>query len=157
MMLQLCYASERIESEQELLQELSDILATARNFNQQHQFHGVLYYSHGKFFQCLEGQTEIVESLFQRISRDARHHNVLRFEDAIVEQSHFSEWSMKYVHKHSEISSLFSRLGFKQFEPHALQQSGISEFLKVLYRLEENQASLASPKGYKQRGYVPYF
>lgn len=157
MMLQLCYASERIESEQELLQELSDILATARNFNQQHQIHGVLYYSHGKFFQCLEGQTEIVESLFLRISRDARHHNVLRFEDAIVEQSHFSEWSMKYVHKHSEISSLFSRLGFKQFEPHALQQSGISEFLKVLYRLEENQASLASPKGYKQRGYVPYF
>ncbi|MFV5405743.1 BLUF domain-containing protein [Acinetobacter sp. SFA] len=157
MMLQLCYASERIESEQELLQELSDILATARNFNQQHQIHGVLYYSHGKFFQCLEGQTEIVESLFLRISRDARHHNVLRFEDAFVEQSHFSEWSMKYVHKHSEISSLFSRLGFKQFEPHALQQSGISEFLKVLYRLEENQASLASPKGYKQRGYVPYF
>ncbi|OAL81108.1 blue light sensor protein [Acinetobacter sp. SFA] len=156
-MLQLCYASERIESEQELLQELSDILATARNFNQQHQIHGVLYYSHGKFFQCLEGQTEIVESLFLRISRDARHHNVLRFEDAFVEQSHFSEWSMKYVHKHSEISSLFSRLGFKQFEPHALQQSGISEFLKVLYRLEENQASLASPKGYKQRGYVPYF
>lgn len=157
MMLQLCYASERIESEQELLQELSDILATARNFNQQHQIHGVLYYSHGKFFQCLEGQTEIVESLFLRISRDARHHNVLHFEDAFVEQSHFSEWSMKYVHKHSEISSLFSRLGFKQFEPHALQQSGISEFLKVLYRLEENQASLASPKGYKQRGYVPYF
>ncbi len=32
MMLQLCYASERIESEQELLQDLSDILATARKF-----------------------------------------------------------------------------------------------------------------------------
>lgn len=40
MMLQLCYASERIESEQELLQDLSDILATARKFNLQHQIHG---------------------------------------------------------------------------------------------------------------------
>ncbi|WP_216937871.1 MULTISPECIES: BLUF domain-containing protein [unclassified Acinetobacter] len=157
MMLQLCYASERIESEQDLLQELSDILTTARNFNQQHQIHDVLYYSHGKFFQCLEGQAEVVENLFQSISRDARHHKILRFKDTIVEQSHFSKWSMKYVHKHSEISSLFSRLGWAQFEPHALQPLQLAEFLKILYRLEENQASLASPKGYKQRGYIPYF
>ncbi len=54
MMLQLCYASERIESEQELLQDLSDILATARKFNLQHQIHGVLYYSHGKFSSALK-------------------------------------------------------------------------------------------------------
>ncbi|MGE8539103.1 MAG: BLUF domain-containing protein [Acinetobacter sp.] len=157
MLLQLCYASERTESEQDLLQELSDILAMARNFNQQHQIYGVLYYAHGKFFQCLEGQAEVVEKLFQSISRDTRHHQILRFEDALVEQPHFSEWSMKYVHKHSEISSLFSRLGWTQFEPHALQRSGIAELLKILYRLEENQASLALAQGYKQRGYIPYF
>lgn len=156
-MLQLCYASERIESEQELLQDLSDILSVARKFNKDHQINGVLYYSHGKFFQCLEGEAEVVENLFQSICRDPRHHQVLRFQDATVERPHFSEWSMKYVHKHSEISSLFSRFGLGQFEPHALQQEQLSGFLELLYRLDENQANLASPQGYKQRGYIPYF
>ena len=71
----------------------------------------------------------MVENLFQSICRDPRHHQVLRFQDATVERPHFSEWSMKYVHKHSEISSLFSRFGLGQFEPHALQQEQLSGFL----------------------------
>ena len=54
MILQLCYASERIESEQELLQDLSDILATARKFNLQQQIHGVLYYSMASFSSALK-------------------------------------------------------------------------------------------------------
>ena len=156
-MLQLCYASERIESEQELLQDLSDILSVARKFNKEHQIHGVLYYSHGKFFQCLEGESEVIENLFDRICRDSRHHQLLRFKDGSVKRPHFSEWSMKYVHKHSEISSLFSCLGLDQFEPHALQQEQMGGFLELLYRLDENQVNLASPQGYKQRGYIPYF
>lgn len=48
-MLQLCYASTRVETEQDLLQDLSDILAIARKFNYEHQIYGALYYAHGKF------------------------------------------------------------------------------------------------------------
>ena len=157
MMLQLCYASERIESEQELLQDLSDILATARKFNLQHQIHGVLYYSHGKFFQCLEGQAEVVESLFQSICRDPRHHNILRFADAMVEHSHFSEWSMKYVHKHSQISSLFKKLGFDVFLPHRLDEKTVQQFLALLLDLEQTILPEKSQRGYKNRGYSNFF
>ena len=133
MILQLCYASERIESEQELLQDLSDILATARKFNLQHQIHGVLYYSHGKFFQCLEGQAEVVESLFQSICQDPRHHNILRFADAMVEQSHFSQWSMKYVRRNSQIQQYFQSKGYENFQPLDLKDEEISDLLALLY------------------------
>ncbi|KGT47153.1 BLUF domain-containing protein [Acinetobacter sp. HR7] len=156
-MLQLCYVSERIETEQDLLQDLSDILATARKFNHEHQIYGVLYYAQGKFFQCLQGEPEIVEQLFQSISKDRRHHQVYRFADTTVEKPRFAEWSMKYVHKHSEIAAYFSSLGHSTFLPHELNQDDLNGLLDLLYQVDENHQQLVSPQGYKQRGYVPYF
>lgn len=156
-MLQLCYASTRIETEQDLLQDLSDILAIARKFNYEHQIYGALYYAHGKFFQCLQGEPEIVEQLFQSISKDRRHQQVYRFADTTVEAPSFAEWSMKYVHKHSEIASFFSKLGHSTFQPHYLNQQNLEGLLEILYRVDENHQQLVSPQGYKQRGYVPYF
>lgn len=156
-MLQLCYASRRIENGNDLLQDLSDILSKARQFNQQQQIVGVLYYAEGYFFQCLEGEAAAVEQIFARIAVDPRHDQVFRFSDHEVTEAHFSEWSMKYVHKHSEISSLFKRNGFTQFMPHQLNDEQLQEFLKILFRVEENHDNLASAKsGYKQRGYIPY-
>lgn len=157
-MFQLCYASQRVDTGNDLLQDLSDILATARQFNEQASIVGALYYAEGRFFQCLEGEKEILERLFERIQQDKRHSDIYRFSDREVKQAHFSEWSMKYVHKHSEIASLFQRNGFDQFRPDHLNEQQLQEFLNILFRVEENQAGLMSPKaGYKQRGYVPYF
>lgn len=156
-MLQLCYASTRSDTQNDLLDDLSNILAVARKFNKDQNIVGALYYAEGYFFQCLEGEPDAVNALFDSISRDRRHHEVLRFTDREIDKPSFSQWSMKYVHKHSEIASLFSRLGFAQFVPHQLEKGHLNEFLDLLYKVDENQAGLVSPQGYKQRGYVPYF
>lgn len=156
-MLQLCYASTRLGDETELLSDLSDILAQARHFNAEQQIFGVLYYAEGHYFQCLQGEASVLEALFARILKDPRHHDVFRFPDEQVKQINFTEWSMKYVHKHSEIASLFNRMGHSRFKPHVLDATALKGLLNILYRVDENQAKLISSKGYKQRGYVPYF
>lgn len=157
-MLQLCYASRRVESSNDLLKDLSDILATARQFNSEQDIVGVLYYAEGYFFQCLEGRENVVEELFNRILLDHRHERVYRFPDRHIQHAHFADWSMKYVHKHSEIASLFKRHGFSQFRPDQMSDEQLQEMLKILFKVDENYTNFMSPKmGYKQRGYVPYF
>ena len=156
-MLQLCYASTRNESEHDLLTDLSDILATSRLFNYQHMIFGVLYYAQGHFFQCLQGEDAIVNELFTRIERDSRHREVFRFDDQWIEHPNYTKWSMKYVHKHGLISSFFKRMGHLTFQPHAIEQHQLVEFIHLLHEVDENHTVLATPQGYKHRGFIPYF
>lgn len=136
MPIQLCYVSTRVEQDSDLLQDLSDILSTSRDFNQQHQLYGVLYYSTGTFFQCLEGDKDILEALFQRIQQDRRHKNIHRFIDQDIDHIHFSKWSMKYVKDSTKISRFFGRLGLAKFQPYRLNDQNISEFLNLLLKIE---------------------
>jgi predicted sulfurtransferase len=156
-MLQLCYASRRVDIGHDLLQDLSDILSAARQFNEQLGVVGVLYYAEGQFFQCLEGDDDAVQKVFERIEKDPRHEHIHLFLNKKIKKQNFAEWSMKYVHKHSEIASLFERNGLPRFMPSHLNDEQLQELLKILFRVEENQEKLASPKiGYKNRGYIPY-
>ncbi|MDU7369005.1 MAG: BLUF domain-containing protein [Acinetobacter baumannii] len=56
MNVRLCYASQRNEKNEDLLQDLRDILTEARDFNDLNGICGVLYYADNAFFQCLEGE-----------------------------------------------------------------------------------------------------
>ncbi len=155
-MMQLCYASTRQESQNDLLEDLSDILVSARNFNQAHEIYGVLYYAEGSFFQCLEAEAEVLEKVYAKIARDPRHSNLIRFENRVIDQLHFSEWSMKYVNKHSSIGTLFKRFGLDAFLPHQLQTEQIPVFLELLLRLQNSDPKPKRTQGYRTRGYQPY-
>ncbi|MFW2732183.1 BLUF domain-containing protein, partial [Acinetobacter baumannii] len=72
MNVRLCYASQRNEKNEDLLQDLRDILTEARDFNDLNGICGVLYYADNAFFQCLEGEQEVVERLFEKIQKDQR-------------------------------------------------------------------------------------
>ena len=154
-MIQLCYASQRQELQHDLLQDLSDILGTARSFNQANDIHGVLYYAEGYFFQCLEGEAELLEKLYSKISRDPRHHLLQRFESTSIDQVHFKNWSMKYVNKHSAIANLFAKFGLKIFLPHQLNATQIPVFLEMLHKLENDTPR--QQVGYRNRGYQNFF
>lgn len=156
-MLQLCYASTRQEHQYDLLEDLSNILVSARNFNQAHGIYGVLYYAEGSFFQCLEGKEEALEAVYAKIAKDPRHNNLLRFENRRIERIHFSDWSMKYVNKHSSIGSLFHKFGLEAFLPHQLQQEQVPVFLDLLRRLDNSDPKPKHAQGYRTRGYKPYF
>ncbi|WP_044423093.1 AnBLUF65 family BLUF photoreceptors, partial [Acinetobacter nosocomialis] len=111
MNVRLCYASQRNENNEDLLQDLRDILTEARDFNDLNEICGVLYYADNAFFQCLEGEKEVVERLFEKIQKDQRHHNVKWLCTYSIEENSFQRWSMKYVQRNTNIEAFFLKMG----------------------------------------------
>ena len=158
MPIRLCYASTRIEGDHDLLDDLSDILAKARSFNEAHHIYGVLYYAQGVYFQCLEGEPEHVEALFLKIAQDPRHHQIYRFPDSNIDSIHFVEWSMKYVNQHGKVRKFFASRGLSQFLPHALGLEHLDDFLELLLKIHStDQLKETRKKGLNHRGYQNIF
>ena len=76
--------------------ELLDLLDEARRSNELMDVTGMLLYRHGKFLQVLEGAEATVESLFEKISTDPRHHTCKVLDREIVERREFGDWSMGF-------------------------------------------------------------
>lgn len=76
---------------------LATLLHQARHYNAQHGLTGVLAYGNGQFMQLLEGEQSAINTLYERIQRDPRHENLVRFADKAITQRSFSTWSMAFV------------------------------------------------------------
>lgn len=76
--------------------ELGQILTQSRAWNSSHGLTGVLLFSEGDIMQVLEGSREEVEYIFARISRDARHANVVKLADGPIAQRQFEQWAMGF-------------------------------------------------------------
>ncbi|OGX85791.1 hypothetical protein BEN47_14460 [Hymenobacter lapidarius] len=57
---------------------------------------GVLLYSEGNVLQVLEGDSEVIRSLFATIARDVRHRSITKIADGPVPGRAFSDWSMRF-------------------------------------------------------------
>jgi len=91
---QLCYAS---AAKAGLLDsDVEDILKVARQHNQEKQITGALLLKEGIFLQLLEGDESRVKSLYSRIVKDLRHHNVVTLFEATDNPRVFIDWSMAY-------------------------------------------------------------
>ena len=139
-MYQLCYASQAKLASETRLQDLRDILSEARDFNVKLKIKGVLCYADGCFFQCLEGEQDSVLSLLNKIEKDQRHFDLtILSQQYILSDSHFSDWSMKYIGRHSEVHHYFEQLGSSKFNPVLLQQASLQNFLQLLYHIPDQQ------------------
>lgn len=83
--------------------DLIVLLAKARANNDRMNVSGMLLHHEGSFLQVLEGDQEVVESLYSLIDKDDRHGDsrVLLREDE-VERS-FGEWTMGFFRASSEM------------------------------------------------------
>jgi hypothetical protein len=77
--------------------EVLSILDAARRVNAGLGVTGVLLYIDDSFFQVLEGPTEAVTSLYERIGRDDRHQKVLKLIQEPIASRSFADWSMGYA------------------------------------------------------------
>lgn len=76
--------------------DIKNILQTARDFNGRNNITGMLLYREPYFIQTLEGEKAVVDALYEKISGDPRHTNVvLVFENDIKKRS-FAQWSMGF-------------------------------------------------------------
>lgn len=77
-------------------QDLQELLDQCRRDNAARHVTGVLFYSHGNIAQLIEGEPEVLEPLFDVISRDGRHSNVVKLIDRPITERSFSDWSMAF-------------------------------------------------------------
>lgn len=136
----LTYASTTTSKPSALRQDLLDILEEARvhNFNQ--QIHGVLYYGNNYFFQCIEGRKTQVNELYQKISKDRRHRHVVLLSYQEIERPSLQDWQMKYVYHDETVQQFFSQHQWEKFNPYALKEDLIDEFMALLIPHENMEA-----------------
>ncbi|MFW1953299.1 BLUF domain-containing protein [Acinetobacter beijerinckii] len=157
MKIRLCYSSQRNDEGDDLLQDLRDILTEARDFNTRHQIYGVLYYADNAFFQCLEGEKNAVERIFEKIIADSRHHSVKHISSYVIEQFSFKKWSMKYVQRETNIEYFFLQLGENNFNPSCLNEQSLTPFLQELLIAEQSKIPVGLKKvGMLKRGVNPF-
>ena len=95
MLVRLLYASRaavQLDAE-----ELGTILRQARQHNPAQGITGALCFSDGTFLQLIEGGRGAVNALFQRISRDPRHTDVLLLHYEEISERRFANWTMGQV------------------------------------------------------------
>jgi hypothetical protein len=93
--------------------QLTSLLLRARDNNRRLGISGLLIHHSGSFFQVLEGGEVVVETLFQRIAADPRHHRVLVLQRGNVKEPSFGDWSMGFVE--GERAALQRVPGFNDF------------------------------------------
>lgn len=79
-----------------ILPEIYSMLSKAKEYNSEHQITGCLLYHNSSFLQLLEGEEQEVHQLFDKISKDARHHNVTIIQEEAREKRLFERWSMAF-------------------------------------------------------------
>lgn len=74
---------------------LNGILSSARRNNRRDGITGALVCRHDMYLQLLEGEEELVEATYARITPDDRHLEVTRLWSGEVAERAFPEWAMR--------------------------------------------------------------
>jgi hypothetical protein len=74
--------------------ELQSLLDQCRRKNAVAGLTGMLLYQNRSFFQVLEGDRNVVEALYERISKDKRHTRVTKIILEPITDRAFADWTM---------------------------------------------------------------
>lgn len=107
------------------------ILERAKKFNLKQGITGALYFNNEYFLQCLEGDREKINLLYNSIIKDERHNKVVILDYQEIQSRDFQDWAMGYI----PISSITKPLVLKfssasDFNPYQL--SGSSAYMLLL-------------------------
>jgi len=87
------------------IEQIEDILKTARNFNSKNDISGCLVFSKGYFIQLLEGSKDTIEELMDSIERDKRHTNIDILSQGEMKKRIFETWDMAYLKPSEKMQS----------------------------------------------------
>lgn len=76
--------------------QLDDILLQSRAKNEAAGISGALLFVRGQIIQVLEGESEAVMALYERIQRDPRHTHIELILNRPITTRTFDQWSMGY-------------------------------------------------------------
>ncbi|MEJ2328405.1 MAG: BLUF domain-containing protein [Gammaproteobacteria bacterium] len=121
--------------------EVYSLLAKSKSNNQNSGVTGVLIYGQGYFLQVLEGNRDQVNSVFQRIFIDQRHHDVRIIAAEDLDARDFDTWSMEIIGWPDELDSSMKQIlkettGHDELKPFELDGTQVISLLKKLVRQE---------------------
>jgi len=96
--------------------QIQDVLDFSRNWNIEHNITGILLYSEGNFFQVLEGEKDLLQSLFSRINADERHRNLITLFQKEVSETQFDTYKSDFISLDSRFQGENIALYFSQIE-----------------------------------------
>lgn len=135
-LIRLVYASrstfEPSAKQQGLDPGVARILAKSRKNNARLQVVGGLLFGEGYFLQCLEGEADAVQTLYDRIKADPRHRDVTVLSRASISSRSFGAWSMKYVPGEQHLQALLQQWGLARFDPYALSAAQIEVAVRYM-------------------------
>lgn len=76
---------------------LLEILKTSRTNNHLRNISGVLMYDNFRFLQCLEGEKDTIQALYETIKNDPRHYDVAVLDMRETEKRLFEKWTMGFI------------------------------------------------------------
>lgn len=91
-LLRLVYASQ--VSPHTKAWQVAEMVRTAADANRRRGITGVIGYDGRRFLQIIEGRTEEVERLFDRIRKDDRHFGVVELARSQIRTISFDRWRM---------------------------------------------------------------
>ena len=94
MLQQLIYMS--FSAKDLVLEDLEKILNASRRNNIEKNITGLLVVKGNTFLQVLEGDSETIKPLFQKLREDRRHHEISIISWETVEKRDFPQWSMGF-------------------------------------------------------------
>ncbi len=117
------------------------ILAKSRKNNAARGIVGGLLFGEGCFLQCLEGDDQAVDSLYEKIAADPRHRDVTVLSRKNIDRTSFDAWSMKYAPGEAALRRLMQSLGMSRFDPYGMSPQHIEAVVAYM----EREAELAPP------------
>ena len=87
------------------IEDIEEILKTARNFNSKNDVSGCLVFSKGYFIQLLEGSKDIIKELMDHIDADKRHTDIDILSEGETKKRIFETWDMAYLKPSEKMQS----------------------------------------------------
>ena len=98
--------------------ELKDILISSRKNNRVMRVTGAMGFIDGLYLQCLEGEEDVINTLYKRIAKDPRHSAGKTLVSKPIFDCAFSGWSMGLLTWNDETKKVFEK--FNLLDPHDL-------------------------------------
>ncbi|TVV42843.1 BLUF domain-containing protein [Thalassolituus sp. C2-1] len=148
MLIRLVYASHASFSvgNDRIDPRLGRILTQSRSNNARREIGGVLYLGDGFFLQCLEGEADAVDALYQCICEDSRHHNQVILSRSTIEKRLFRNWSMKYIPAEKSVRTFLRSRGYDYFNPFELSQDDLDLLVQFFHQLQVRSGSDSEDK-----------
>ena len=93
--------------------DVRELLLKAKENNREKNITGVLLYLDNNFIQVLEGEKEDIIKLYQKISIDYRHKNIIKVVEGTITSRQFDKWDMGFIEIDSDDLKILSE--YKDF------------------------------------------